>query len=134
MLTTFLARGIFSIHQIQKKVKKRPEPKKILYPKISYVMSVDHAKEFLKSILYVKTFLPECHIAPTTGCEKSIGPPYGFNSTNVTYFIFSRRFFAIFFVLTQNKPFKSTWVWPYVPMYIITTQKQQNPGIFEGKL
>ena len=64
MLTTFLARGIFSIHQIQKKVKKRPEPKKILYPKISYVMSVDHAKEFLKSILYVKTFLPERHIAP----------------------------------------------------------------------
>ena len=64
MLATFLARGIFSIHQIQKKVKKRPEPKKILYPKISYVMSVDHAKEFLKSILYVKTFLPERHIAP----------------------------------------------------------------------
>ena len=40
-----------------------------------------------------------------TGCEKSIGPPYGFNSTNVTYFIFSRRFFAIFFVLPKNKPF-----------------------------
>ena len=61
-----------------------------------------------------------------TGFEKSIGPPYGFNSTNVTYLIFSRRFFAIFFVLPQNKPFKSMWVWPYVPMYIITTQKQQQ--------
>ena len=63
MLSTFLARGIFSIHQIQKKVKKRPESKKILYQKISYVMSINHAKEFLKSILYFKTFLPERHMA-----------------------------------------------------------------------
>ena len=28
-------------------------------------MSVIYAKEYLKSILYVKTFLPEPHIAPT---------------------------------------------------------------------
>ena len=55
MLTTFLAWGIFSIHQIKKKVKKRPEPKKIFYPKISYVMSISHAKEFLKSILFFNT-------------------------------------------------------------------------------
>ena len=64
MLTTFFARGIFSIHQIKKKVKKRPEAKKFLYPKISYVMSVNQAKEFLKSILYFNTFLPERHMAP----------------------------------------------------------------------
>ena len=65
MLTTSLTRGIFSIHQIQKKGQKKARAKKILYPKISYVMSVDHAKEFLKSLLYVETFLPERHIAPT---------------------------------------------------------------------
>ena len=64
MLTTFLAWGIFSIHQIKKRSKKGPSQKKFLYPKISYVMSVDHAKEFLKSILYFKTFLPEGHIVP----------------------------------------------------------------------
>ena len=63
MLTTFLAWGIFSIHQIKKKVKKRPEPKKFLYQKIIWVMSVNHAKEFFKYILYFKTFLPEPHMA-----------------------------------------------------------------------
>ena len=41
-----------------------PRPKKYLYPKISYVMSVNQAKEFLKSILYFNTFLPERHMAP----------------------------------------------------------------------
>ena len=63
ILTTFLARGIFLIHQIQKKVKKRPEPKKILYPKITGIVSVNLAKEFFKYILHFKTFLPEPHMA-----------------------------------------------------------------------
>ena len=66
MLTTFLARGIFSIHQIQKKVKKRPEPKKFLYPKITGIVSVNLAKEFFKYILYFKTFLAEPHMAHIT--------------------------------------------------------------------
>ena len=65
MLTTFLARGIFSIHQIQKKGQNKARAKKILYPKISYVMSVNNAKEFFKSILYFNTFLPERHMAPS---------------------------------------------------------------------
>ena len=78
MLTTFLARGIFSIHQIQKKVKKRPEPKKFLYPKISYVMSVNHAKEFFKSILYFNTFLPERHMAPSIPILKKKTPGHQF--------------------------------------------------------
>ena len=63
MLTTFLAWGIFSIHQIKKKVKKRPEPKKFLYPKISSVRPISHAKEFLKYVLYFQTFLQELQMA-----------------------------------------------------------------------
>ena len=66
MLTTFLAWGIFSIHQIKKKVKKRPEPKKFLYPKISSVRPISHAKEFLKYLLYFQTFLQELQMAPIT--------------------------------------------------------------------
>ena len=63
MLTTFLARGIFLIHQIQKKVKKRPEPKNFLYPKISSVRPISRAKEFLKYVLYFQTFLQERQMA-----------------------------------------------------------------------
>ena len=64
MLTTFFARGIFSIHQIKKKGQKKAQEKNFLYLKITYVMSVNHAKEFLKSILFFNTFLPERHMAP----------------------------------------------------------------------
>ena len=63
MLTTFLAPGIFSIHDIWKKIKKWPEPNIFLYPKINYAMSVNHAKEFLKYVLYFHTFLSELQMA-----------------------------------------------------------------------
>ena len=62
----FFGSGIFLIHQIQKKVKKRPEPKKFLYPKITGIVSVNLAKEFFKYILYFKTFLAEPHMAHIT--------------------------------------------------------------------
>ena len=39
--------------------------KYFLYPKINYAMSVNHAKEFLKYVLYFHTFLSEPQIAPT---------------------------------------------------------------------
>ena len=63
MLTTFLAPGIFLIHDIWKKIKKWPEPNIFLYPKINYAMSVNHAKEFLKYVLYFHTFLSELQMA-----------------------------------------------------------------------
>ena len=59
MLTTFLAPGIFRSMRFEKKIKKWPEPKNFLHPKISYVMSVNQAKEFLKYVLYFHTFLLE---------------------------------------------------------------------------
>ena len=63
MILTFLARVIFLIHHRQKKIKKRPEPKKIFYQKIIAIMPVSHAKEFLKYVLYFQTFLQELPIA-----------------------------------------------------------------------
>ena len=66
ILTTFLARGIFVIHDIWKKIEKWPQPKIFLYPKISSVMPVNHAKEFLIYVLYFHTFLSELQIAPIT--------------------------------------------------------------------
>ena len=59
MLTTFFAPAFFSIDEIWRKIEKWPEPKFFFYPKISYVMSVNHAKEFLKHVLYFLTFLLE---------------------------------------------------------------------------
>ena len=38
--------------------------KNVLYPKISSVMLVNHAKEFLKYVLYFRTFLSELQMAP----------------------------------------------------------------------
>ena len=64
MLKTFFAQGIFSIHQIKKKGQKKARGQKIFVSKIKSVMSVNQAKEFLKSILYFNTFLPERHMAP----------------------------------------------------------------------
>ena len=66
MLTTFLARGFFSIHDIWKKIKEWLEPNIFLDPKISSVIPVNHAKEFLKYVLYFHTFLLELQIAPIT--------------------------------------------------------------------
>ena len=66
MLTTFLAWGIFSIHQIKKKGQKKARAKKFLYPKISSVRPISHAKEFLKYLLYFQTFLQELQMAPIT--------------------------------------------------------------------
>ena len=63
MLTNFLARGIFLIHHIWKKDQKRAGAKKNLYPKISLVMPISSAKEFLKSVLYFQTFLRELQMA-----------------------------------------------------------------------
>ena len=63
MLTIFLPWGIFSIHHICKKIKKGPEQKKILYPKISFVRPISGAKEFLKYVLYFQTFLQELQMA-----------------------------------------------------------------------
>ena len=46
----FLLRSFFD-HFFQKKwIKKWPEPKKLLIPKISFFMPVNHEKEFLKSV------------------------------------------------------------------------------------
>ena len=45
-------------------IKKKPQSKIFLYPKISSVMPINHAKEFLKYILYLHTFLSELQIAP----------------------------------------------------------------------
>ena len=63
MLTIFLAPGIFSIHEIWKKIEKWPELKYFLYPKISSVMPISHAKEFLKYVLYFQNFLQELQMA-----------------------------------------------------------------------
>ena len=63
MLITFLAWGIFLIHDTWKKIKKWPEPNIFLYPKISSVIRVNHAKEFLKYVLYFHTFLLELQMA-----------------------------------------------------------------------
>ena len=62
MLTTFLAPGIFSIYDIRKKIKKWPEPNIFLYPKINYAMSVNHAKEFLKYVLYFQNWNTGGHL------------------------------------------------------------------------
>ena len=35
-----------------------------LYPKINFIMPINHAKEFLKCILCLQTFLSELQIAP----------------------------------------------------------------------
>ena len=62
-LTTFLARVIFLIHHIRKKIKKGSEHKFFWYPKISFVRPLSHAKEFLKYILYFQTFQHELQMA-----------------------------------------------------------------------
>ena len=63
MLTIFLPWGIFSIHHICKKIKKGPEQKKFLYPKISFVRPISCANKFLKYALYFQTFLQELQMA-----------------------------------------------------------------------
>ena len=51
------------IHHICKKIKKGPEQKKILYPKISFIRPISCAKKFLKYALYFQTFLQELQMA-----------------------------------------------------------------------
>ena len=63
MLATFLARGIFLIHHIWKKIKKGPEQKFFWYQKISFVRPISHAKEFSKYVLHFQTFLKELQTA-----------------------------------------------------------------------
>ena len=63
MLTIFLPWGIFSIHHTCKKIKKEPEQKIFLHPKISSVRLVSHAKEFLRYVFYFQTFGQELQMA-----------------------------------------------------------------------
>ena len=63
MILTFLAWVFFLIHHRQKKIKKRPEPKKFFYQKIIVIMPVSRAYEFLKYVLYIHTFLQKLPIA-----------------------------------------------------------------------
>ena len=63
MVITFEAKGIFLINDIRRKIKKCPEPNFFLYPKISYIMSVNHANEFLDYVLYFHSFLSEHQMA-----------------------------------------------------------------------
>ncbi len=62
----FFGSGHFFDPSYLKNDQKRPEQKFFLYPKISSVRPISHAKEFLKYLLYFQTFLQELQMAPIT--------------------------------------------------------------------
>ena len=62
----FFGSGHFFDPSYLKNDQKRLEQKLFLYPKISSVMPISRAKEFLKYVLYFQTFLQELQMAPIT--------------------------------------------------------------------
>ena len=64
MLITFLARGIFSIHDIWKKDQKMVGTKYFLHPKITFNMPVNKVMQFFQNVLY---FHLNCSISSNFG-------------------------------------------------------------------
>ena len=58
-VNNFFGLGHFSDPRYLKYIKKWLEPNIFLDPKISSVIPINHAKEFLKCVLYFHTFLSE---------------------------------------------------------------------------
>ena len=59
----FFGSGHFFDPSYLKNDQKMPEQNFFLYPKISSVMPISRAKEFLKYVLYFQTFLQELQMA-----------------------------------------------------------------------
>ena len=64
-VNNFFGSGHFFNPWYLKKDQKMAGTKFFLYPKISSVMPVNHANEFLKYVLYFHTFLQELQMAPS---------------------------------------------------------------------
>ena len=70
VFTTFFAPAIFWSFFQKSKIKKWPEQKKLLKPKIIFFMPVNHTKEFLKSVhnealfwqLFSRTLIQMCSV------------------------------------------------------------------------